>query len=194
MTGKQKFLQLVNPIFEKTTKIFKMNTKNFSAETNAITAFSEIDIELNNGKLFDIAAAKNKKILIVNTASDCGYTAQYEDLEKLYQLKKDVLEIIAFPSNEFGEQEKGDDETIANFCKVNYGVTFNIAKKSSVLKNADQTEVYKWLTDNKKNGWNEFAPSWNFCKYLIDQKGNLTNVFEASIAPLSAEMLTAIEK
>ncbi len=193
MTGKQKFLQLVNPIFEKTTQIFNMNTKKFSAETNAITAFAEIKIELNNGKLFDFAEAKNKKILIVNTASDCGYTAQYEDLEKLYQLKKDSLEIIAFPSNEFGEQEKGDDETIANFCKVNYGVTFKIAKKSSVLKNADQTEVYKWLTDKSKNGWNEFAPTWNFCKYVIDEKGNLTNVFEASFSPLSQEILKAIE-
>ncbi|MEO7265000.1 MAG: glutathione peroxidase [Ferruginibacter sp.] len=146
----------------------------------------------NNGEIYSFKNLAGKKLLIVNTASDCGFTAQYEGLQQLYEQYKDKIEILAFPSNEFGGQEKADDETIASFCKINFGVTFPLMQKSVVKKRDHQHPVYQWLTDETKNGWNYVAPTWNFCKYIIDEKGNLTNFFEASTEPMSKEMLDAI--
>ena len=123
------------------------------------------------------------KILIVNTASDCGYTPQYTDLEKLYKEYKDKLIILGFPANDFGEQEKGSNEEIASFCQINYGVTFPLMQKSTVIKSAAQNEVFKWLSDKNKNGWNEQEPTWNFCKYLVDENGILVNVYNSSVSP-----------
>ena len=132
--------------------------------------------------------------MLVNTASACGYTNQYEDLQKLSEKYKDQLVVIGFPANDFKEQEKGSDEEIAEFCKVNFGVTFPLMKKSVVKKTEDQNEVYQWLTDPAKNGWNEQEPSWNFSKYLVNEKGALTNYFDPSIEPLSKEVEEAIRK
>jgi glutathione peroxidase len=137
---------------------------------------------------------KGKKLMLVNTASDCGYTNQYEDLQKLYQQFNNQLEIIAFPANDFKEQEKGSDSDIAQFCKVNFGVTFPLAKKSVVVKSNDQNNIFKWLTNKAKNGWNEKAPSWNFSKYLIDEQGTLTHYFDPSVSPLSDVVVEAIGK
>ena len=121
--------------------------------------------------------------MIVNTASECGYTAQYAELQQLYTKYADQLTIIGFPSNDFKEQEKGTDDEIAAFCKVNFGVTFPLAKKSSVLKGLGQNEVFQWLTMKEMNGWNEQQPTWNFSKYLIDEKGRLTHYFDPSVVP-----------
>jgi glutathione peroxidase len=132
--------------------------------------------------------------MLVNTASDCGFTKQYDGLQELHEKFKDKVTIIGFPANDFGAQEKGSDDTIAEFCKVNFGVTFPLAKKSTVIKNAEQSEVYQWLTDETKNGWNNTAPTWNFCKYLIDEKGNLTHFFEAAVEPMGKEIAAAIEE
>ncbi|MEO7047163.1 MAG: glutathione peroxidase, partial [Ferruginibacter sp.] len=137
---------------------------------------------------------KNKKVMLVNTASDCGYTKQYDGLQELHEKFKDKVVIIGFPANDFGAQEKGSDDTIAEFCKVNFGVTFPLAKKSTVVKGAEQSEVYQWLTDEHKNGWNNTAPTWNFCKYLIDEKGNITHFFEAGVEPMGKEIAAAIEE
>jgi glutathione peroxidase len=146
----------------------------------------------NNNELMNFETLKNKKILMVNTASNCGYTKQYDELEELYQKQKDKLTIIAFPANDFGEQEKGSNEEIAQFCKINYGITFPLMKKSGVVKSETQNEVYKWLTDKNENGWNDQQPVWNFCKYLVDENGTLVNFFGTSISPLSDEVLKAI--
>jgi glutathione peroxidase len=192
MTGKQKFIQLIYPALEKITGLFKINSKVLSSQTPASTSFYDLKAVMNNGKEYDFSQLKNKKVLIVNTASNCGYTPQYDDLEKLYSINKDTLQIIAFPANDFKEQEKDDDETIAEFCKINFGVTFPLMKKAVVVKKEDQNNVFNWLTQKEKNGWNTKEPSWNFCKYLIDEKGNLTHFFEASVPPLGKEITNAI--
>jgi glutathione peroxidase len=118
------------------------------------------------GGIIDFSAYKGKKILIVNTASECGYTPQYEGLQKLYETHKDKLVIIGFPANNFGEQEPGSNEQIAGFCKKNYGVTFPMAAKISV-KGDDMATIYTWLTNKDYNGYESSTVKWNFKKYLI---------------------------
>ena len=147
-----------------------------------------------DGTDFNFAGLKGKKILIVNTASDCGFTGQYEALEKLSQQYKNELVIIGFPANDFKDQEKLDNKNIATFCQKNYGVTFPLMEKSIVLKKNHQNEIYKWLTDMTINGWCNQEPAWNFCKYLIDENGILVNYFPMSIDPLAPEVIAAIEK
>jgi glutathione peroxidase len=101
--------------------------------------------------------------------------------------------VIGFPSNDFKEQEKGNDEEIASFCKLNFGVTFLLMKKSGVLKNSQQNKVFQWLTTIEQNGWNDGSPTWNFNKYLINEQGVLTHVFEPGISPLDPEVVESIE-
>lgn len=194
MTIKQKALQLFYPVFNSLTSLLGKNTKKLQSKTMAPVSFYDLKLTLNNGKLFHFSELKNKKVMIVNTASDCGFTNQYEGLQALHEKYKDSLQIIGFPANDFGEQEKGADESIDQFCKINYGVTFPLAQKSTVIKNENQHEVYQWLTDENKNGWNYVAPSWNFCKYLIDEQGHLTHFFEAAIEPMGKEITTSIEE
>lgn len=135
-----------------------------------------------NGEEISFEKFKGKKMLIVNLASQCGYTPQYEELESLHQQNKKII-ILGFPANNFGKQEPGTDKEIAEFCKINFGVTFPLFKKDDVTGNSKQT-VYKWLTDKNKNGWNDVEPKWNFYKYLVDEKGNLAKVFSSSVSPL----------
>ena len=111
----------------------------------------------------------------------------------MFEQHSDTIELIAFPSNDFKEQEKGSDEEIAQFCKMNYGVTFQLAKKSVVIKAADQNRIFEWLTNKNENGWLTQQPTWNFCKYLINEEGILTHFFEAAIEPLGEEMMAAIK-
>jgi glutathione peroxidase len=195
MTVKQRVLKFVYPLIIKTSKRQNMNTKVLENTNNIPPKSSvyEIPFQLNNGEIETLAAYKNKKILIVNTASHCGYTNQYEGLQRLFEENSDDLELIGFPSNNFKEQEKGNDDEIAQFCRVNYGVKFPLAKKSVVIKDTDQNKLFEWLSNAKENGWLSEAPTWNFCKYLINEKGVLTHFFEAAIEPLGAEILTAIK-
>ena len=158
------------------------------------TSFYTLSATLNNGEKLDFSSLKGKKVLIVNTASKCGFSSQYADLEKLSERYKDKLTIIAFPANDFANQENGSDLEISEFCKVNYGVTFPIAKKAGVVKNPDQQLVFKWLTDKEMNGWNDQAPEWNFSKYLISENGDLLRYFESSVSPLDEQLITLIEK
>jgi len=195
MTMRQRLLKLFYPILIKTNKAGKMNTRILENVNNTRPDSSVYDIpfELNNGQTETLSAYKNKKILIVNTASDCGYTNQYEGLQRLFEEHSDKLELIGFPSNNFKEQEKGSDTEIAQFCKINYGITFPLAKKSVVIKNDDQNEIFAWLSNGDKNGWLNEVPSWNFCKYLINEEGVLTHFFEAGIEPLGPEITAAIQ-
>ncbi len=193
MTLKQKALKFLYPIFNAIAKTAGKNNKVLQSDIMSQQSFFELHTLLNNGSKLEFKELQHKQILIVNTASDCGYTKQYEGLQALSEMYKDKLLIIGFPSNDFGEQEKGSDETIAAFCKVNFGVSFPLAKKAVVRKKDGQHEVYQWLTDESKNGWNYVAPSWNFCKYLIDEEGNLTHFFEAGIDPMGAEIKDALE-
>ena len=147
-----------------------------------------------NGKDFDFSTVKGKKILLVNTASDCGFTGQYEALEKLQEKYSSSLVVIGFPANDFKEQESKDNESIATFCKKNYGVSFPLMSKSVVVKKQNQNEVFQWLSEASMNGWNQQAPVWNFCKYLVNEQGILTHYFPMTVDPLDASVVEAIEK
>lgn len=164
--------------------------KNNSAPTVSFYTLTAKDISGND---FNFSNLKGKKVLIVNTASDCGFTAQYEALEKLSQQFGDKLVILGFPSNDFKEQETKDNADIVNFCKKNYGVNFPLMEKSIVIKKNHQNEVHKWLSDMTINGWCHQEPAWNFCKYLVNEEGVLTHYFPMTVDPLSSEIITAIE-
>lgn len=141
-----------------------------------------------SGKMINFKQYMGKKLLIVNTASKCGFTPQYADLQKLNEQYGDKITILGFPANNFGGQEPGTNTEIASFCKANYGVTFQMFKKISV-KGEDMAPLYQWLTDKSKNGWNEQAPNWNFCKYLINEKGELLKFYASAINPMGEEIL-----
>jgi glutathione peroxidase len=143
------------------------------------------------GDTIDFADFKGKKILIVNTASKCGYTPQYEALERLYKENKEKLVIIGFPANNFGSQEPGTNAEIASFCQRNYGVTFPMAEKISV-RGDDMAPIYHWLTEKDNNQVDDSEVEWNFQKYLIDEKGHLVAVFPSALKPDSKKMLKAI--
>jgi glutathione peroxidase len=141
------------------------------------------------GKEFDFYTLKGKKILIVNTASECGLTPQYKDLEAIYKKYKDLnFVIIGFPANNFGSQEPGSNEQIAKFCQMNYGVTFPMMSKISV-KGKDIHEVYKFLTQKDKNGLQDSQVEWNFQKYLINEEGKLIKVLSPRVLPTDSEIV-----
>ncbi len=192
MTIRQKILKAVYPVFMwmkgKDAKVLENEHK------SPVIAFHSLKGVLGNGNAYDFSQLKGKKVLLVNTASNCGYTNQYDDLQALHERFQNKLVILGFPANDFKEQEKGNDEEIAQFCKVNFGVTFSLMKKSSVKKSAEQNEVYKWLTDSTKNGWNNKMPTWNFSKYLVNEEGILTHYFDPSVSPVSEQVIKEIEK
>jgi glutathione peroxidase len=195
MTIRQRFLKLVYPLWIWWANKKEVGTKKLSAqEATPPVSFYSLKDTLINGTEFDFSQLKGKKVMLVNTASDCGYTGQYDDLQKLSEQYKDKLLVLGFPANDFKEQEKGSNEEIAEFCRINFGVSFPLMKKSSVVKGADQNKVFEWLTDENKNGWSNQQPSWNFCKYLVDEEGRLTNYFASTIEPLSADITSVLKK
>ena len=141
-----------------------------------------------DGKTIDFSQYKGKTLLIVNTASECGYTPQYADLQKLHETFGDKVTILGFPANNFGGQEPGTNLQIADFCKANYGVTFQMFEKISVKGN-DQHPLFKFLEE--KTGK---QPSWNFCKYIIDKSGNVTAFFDSTVEPLDKKIMDKIEE
>lgn len=144
------------------------------------------------GDDFDFSSLKGKKILIVNTASKCGYTPQYEDLQELHEkYGSDNFVIIGFPANDFMKQEPGSDKEIEEFCKLNYGVSFQMMSKIHV-KGDQMHPVYKWLTDKKLNGYENSKVKWNFQKYFINEKGELVAVFPSSTKPLDSKIIELI--
>lgn len=195
MTPRQKVLKAVYPALMWWTKLTGKNTKKMdnTKDKQPVTSFYDLKTTANNGSVIDFTSFKGKKVLLVNTASNCGYTNQYDDLEKLYKENKDKLVVIGFPANDFKEQEKGTDEEIAEFCRVNFGVTFPLAKKSTVVKSAGQNPVFQWLTDSAKNGWCNQEPAWNFSKYLINENGVLIDYFGPSVSPVSDEVKNALK-
>ncbi|MBP6038986.1 MAG: glutathione peroxidase [Flavobacterium sp.] len=145
------------------------------------------------GDEFDFATLKGKRIIIVNTASECGLTPQYEQLQAVYNQYKDQnLVIVGFPANNFGSQEPGSNAQIASFCQKNYGVTFPMMAKISVKGN-DMHPVYQFLTQKAKNGLEDSSVQWNFQKYLINSNGELEKVVAPSTLPTDAEIINWIE-
>ncbi len=145
------------------------------------------------GDSIDFAQFKGKKILIVNTASECGFTPQYEGLEKLYEANKGKLVIVGFPANNFGAQEPGSNQQIAHFCKQNYGVSFPMAAKISV-KGDDMAPIYHWLTTKACNHYRNSSVKWNFQKYLINEQGQLVDYFLSFVKPESESIQKAINQ
>lgn len=168
------FLILITAVMMNTTSVTNIPLKSLSGEELSLSKF------------------KGKKILIVNTASRCGYTGQYADLQKLYNKYKLKLEIIGMPCNQFMMQEPGSDEKIAAFCKKNYGVTFTMLSKGDV-KGSGQHPLYKWLTSKSQNGVFDAKVSWNFNKFLLDENGVLLKHFESNINPMSNEIVDLIK-
>lgn len=185
MTWKQSILKAAYPIIMFVGKLTGQS-KNILANKNQSKpnqSFYDLQAIKNNGDTLHFSELKGKKVLLVNTASDCGYTGQYEELEKLHQQFGKDLVVIGFPANDFKDQEKKSDADIAAFCKVNYGVSFQLMKKGQVIKGANQQSVYQWLTDPFKNGWCNKQPDWNFSKYLINENGVLDSYYSQWVSP-----------
>lgn len=158
------------------------------AQTRSIYDFK---VEGLNGDSINFAAFKGKKILIVNTASKCGFTPQYEGLEQLYEKYKDKLVIVGFPANNFFSQEPGSNEAIAEFCKKNYGVSFPMAAKISV-KGKNTAPIYRWLCNKEENGIMDAKITWNFNKFLLDENGKLLEHFTSKVKPMSEEITSKL--
>ena len=153
----------------------------------------QFKVEDLSGNVFDFASLKGKKIMIVNTASKCGLTPQYKDLEAVYKEYKDKgFVIVGFPANNFASQEPGTNEEIQAFCQLNYGVTFPMVDKVSV-KGDDMCEVYKFLTQKSKNGLQDSEVEWNFQKYLINEKGELVKVIKPKTLVTEPEVINWIK-
>lgn len=177
-------------------KQVKSRPENLMAEKQTLYQFLEANpnakVRSIDGKEYDYSQLKGRKVLIVNTASECGYTPQYEDLQKLYDTYKDKLVVLGFPANNFGGQEPGSNEDIKQFCTTKFNVTFPMFEKISVLGD-DMAPIYKWLTSKVLNGWNDQQPKWNFNKYLIDEDGNLVKYFSSAVKPMSEEIVSELK-
>jgi len=193
MTLRQKILKWVYPVFVNYKNASGKNKKLFGGE-NIVPKipFYNLSTTLNNGQELSFENFKNKMVLIVNTASNCGYTNQYQELQNLYEHNNENVIVLAFPSNDFKEQERGNDDEIAAFCQLNFGVSFPLVKKTVVLKGPNQNKVYEWLTHKELNGWNDQQPTWNFSKYLINARGQLSHYFDPAVSPLSEDVIRAI--
>ncbi|RZK11622.1 MAG: glutathione peroxidase [Flavobacterium sp.] len=166
------------------------NEKNKTMTKQSIYQFKVTDL---SGKEFDFASLKGKKVMIVNTASKCGLTPQYKDLQAIYDQYKDKnLVIVGFPANNFMEQEPGSNEEIATFCERNYGVTFPMMDKISV-KGDDMAPIYQFLTQKDKNGVQDSEVEWNFQKYLLNEKGELVKVISPRTLPTDKEIVDWIK-
>lgn len=153
----------------------------------------EYTIKGNKGDKINFADYERRKILLVNVASQCGLTPQYAQLETLYRAAKDNIVIIGCPSNDFGQQEPGTDAEIAEFCTLNYEVSFPLTTKIKVKKGPEQHELYQFLTQKSLNGQSDADVAWNFQKYVFDESGRLTHVFDPRTEPLDAQLLEALD-
>lgn len=163
------------------------NSKNSNMQTTQ--TFHDFTVKDIDGKEFDLASLKGKKVLVVNVASKCGLTPQYEDLQALYDKYKDRnFTVIGFPANNFAGQEPGTNAQIKEFCTLNYGVTFPMMDKISV-KGKDQAPVYNWLTHKSENGKIDQEVTWNFQEFMIDEEGNLVDVVQPKESPMSEKII-----
>ncbi len=195
MTFRQSFMKVLYPLIMLKGKIFPSGNLSLHNQNKkqAPVSFYSLKATTNTGTEISFDQFKGKKILIANTASDCGYAGQFGELEELSKKYANSLVVIGFPANDFKEQEKKNDEEIAQFCKLNYGVTFLMIKKGHVIKNQEQNEVFQWLSNSNKNGWCNQQPVWNFSKYIIDEHGTLMDFFSNTISPLNKNVIASIE-
>jgi glutathione peroxidase len=172
-----------------------MSDKNDSAampqDTNALGSFYDFKMNSLIGEEIDLSKYKGKKVVVLNVASKCGYTPQYADWQKFHEAYGDKIVVLGFPANNFGAQEAGTNEEIATFCEVNYGVKFQMFEKIDVI-GENQHPLFQWLSKKDLNGWNDKAPTWNFCKYVINENGEVTHFFASKIKPEDAEFKAAV--
>ncbi|GAB3830159.1 glutathione peroxidase [Pontibacter rugosus] len=161
-------------------------TSNPNAQSSDFYGFN---MKTLDGKQVDFSQYKGKKVLLVNTASECGYTKQYEDLQKLHETYGNDVVVLGFPANNFGGQEPGSNEEIASFCQKNYGVSFTMFEKISVVGD-DKSPLYAWLAQKAPN---QEEPNWNFCKYLVDEQGHVTAFYPSKVKPMDEELLSALK-
>ena len=162
--------------------IIMLSLFGFSKNKAQAKSIHSFKVEALDGSTIDFSKFKGKKILVVNTASECGFTPQYADLEKLYEKYKNKLVVVGFPANNFGGQEPGSNHEIATFCQRNYGVQFPMAAKISV-KGDDIAPIYKFLTEKKENGVKNTKILWNFTKILLDENGHVIESFVCTTNP-----------
>ena len=166
--------------------MFSLFNKN-QAQTDTVKSIYDIAINGLDGKPINLSDYKGKHILFVNVASECGFTGQYEDLQKLYNTYKNNLMIVGVPCNQFGGQEPGTASDIQTFCQANYGVTFQMTEKIDV-KDSNQHPLYHWLTNKDLNGKSSSSVKWNFQKYLVDENGQLVDYFFSVTNPMSGKI------
>ncbi len=159
----------------------------------AKVTLAAIEVKDIDGNFISMSKFVGKKLLIVNVASECGYTPQYADLQRLQEQFADKLIVLGFPSNDFGGQEPGSEEKIKFFCTENYQITFPLFAKVTVIGEGKHA-LYKWLTDPDQNGWNSQSPQWNFCKYMIDENGNLMHYFSQHVNPFDDEIVSNLNE
>jgi glutathione peroxidase len=176
----------IKNIFGNKEEIRKANSK-----SNYMGSFYDYKIKSIDGKEVDFNLYKGKKVILINVASKCGYTPQYKDWQSFHEKFGDKIVVLGFPANDFLAQEPGSNEEIATFCEKNYGVTFQIFEKL-VVTGSNQHPLFKWLSTKSLNGWNDQSPTWNFCKYIINEEGKLTHFFASKITPENQEFRTAV--
>ena len=177
---------------DRKTKSTEVNHASINTNSPMKKTFHDFTMKTIDGKEIKMSQYKGKKVLLINVASQCGYTAQYADLQKFHEKYGDKITLLGFPANNFGGQEPGSNEEIATFCTKNFGVTFQIFEKISV-KGDDQHPLYRWLSTKDENGWNDQAPKWNFCKYIVDENGELIKYLGSSVKPSDNDIMQYVK-
>ncbi|OIN61075.1 glutathione peroxidase [Arsenicibacter rosenii] len=180
--------RIIKHIFSNKSAVYTAPANMDYAGTKSLYDFTMKSLD---GKSVNLDKFKGKKVVLLNTASACGYTPQYADWEKFYKEHGDKVVVLGFPANNFGNQESGSNQEIASFCQKNYGVTFPMFEKIDVVGD-NQHPLYQWLSKKDLNGWNDQAPKWNFCKYVVDEKGQVTHFFASAVKPTAPEFLKAV--
>jgi glutathione peroxidase len=181
-------------LFSLITGLFADKKESLKSPQNAMATQSFYEFKmpaLVGAEKIDFSKYKGKKIVILNVASKCGYTPQYGDWQKFHEQYGEKIVILGFPANNFGSQEPGSSDEIATFCTKNYGVTFQLFAKVDVT-GSNQHPLFKWLSDKNLNGWNDKSPTWNFCKYVINEQGQLTNFFASAVKPTDPDFKKAV--
>lgn len=171
--------------------VFWAGTTTKKAAKQPMRTIYDFKLKTIDGEEITLAKFKGKKMLLINVASECGFTPQYKNLQALHEQYGSKVVLIGFPANNFGKQEPGSNTEIKSFCTKNYGVTFQMMDKISVTGD-DADPLYRWLSNKAANGVNDKAPNWNFCKYLIDEKGNIVKFFPSKVDPLSTEITSLL--
>lgn len=188
-------LALFTMNFKTIKNLFSDKKVKASAPSSMTTSRGSLfDFTVNSldGKKVALKDFAGKKVIILNVASRCGFTPQYADWEAYFKKNQDKVVILGFPANDFMGQEPGSADDIATFCQKNYGVTFPMFEKASVVKGPGQHPLFAWLSTPALNGWNDKDPTWNFCKYVVNEEGQLTHFFGSKVTPSDSDFQKAI--